>query len=156
MLLAALFILSLCGCGNAQASAADDSDSNSPAAAGSTVPGDFPGEPPEGGPGGVPPEGTPGGTPPGDPPDGNGGPGGTPPGGFDGGMPGGGPGRSSADIDYAGAVEVTSADTQTGRTYISTTVDESALLISTSDKVAITDPTVSKSGDSDGGDSCNF
>jgi len=35
-------------------------------------------------------------------------------------------------------------------------VDQSALLISTSDEVTITNPTVSKTGDSDGGDSCNF
>ena len=82
------------------------------------------------------------------PPDGNG-PGGTPPG-------GGGPGGSSADIDYTGAVEITSADTQSGQSYASSTADESALLIATADDVTITDPTVTKSGDSDGGDNCNF
>lgn len=79
----------------------------------------------------------------------NGGPGGAPP-------DGGGPGGSSADIDYAGAVEITSADDQSGQTYSSDTSDENALLIATSDEVKISDPTVSKSGDSDGGDSCNF
>lgn len=85
------------------------------------------------------------------PPDGNGGgSGGNPPG-------GGGPGgSSSADIDYKGAEEITSSDTQSGKTYNSSTADESALLISTSDDVTITDPTVSKTGDSDGGDNCNF
>lgn len=85
------------------------------------------------------------------PPDGNGGgPGGTPSG-------GGGPGgSSSADIDHTGAVEITSADSQSGQTYDSSTADESALLISTSDDVTISDPTVTKTGDSDGGDSCNF
>ena len=82
------------------------------------------------------------------PPDGNGG--GTPPGG------GGHGGSSSADIDYTGAVEITSADTQSGQSYNSSTADESALLISTSDDVTITDPTVTKTGDSDGGDNCNF
>ena len=99
----------------------------------------MPGEPPEGNPHGDPPDGNggPGGTPPGDPPDGNGGPGGTPPGGFGGGMPGGGPSGSSADIDYSGAVEISSADDQSGQTYASTTADESALLISTSDNVTI-------------------
>ncbi len=81
------------------------------------------------------------------PPDGNGG---TPPGG------GGHGGSSSADIDYTGAVEITSADTQSGQSYNSSTADESALLISTSDDVTITDPTVTKTGDSDGGDNCNF
>ncbi len=106
-----------------------------------------PGMPPDGM--GAPPDGM------GAPPDGMGAPpDGTPPGGF-GGMPGG-PGRSSADIDYAGAVEITSADAQSGQTYASTTADESALLIRTSDAVEITNPTVTKSGDSDGGDNCNF
>ena len=103
----------------------------------------FPGDPPEGGPGGM---------PSGDRPEGmNGGPGGTPPGGFGGGMPG-----SSADIEYSGAVEITSAETQIGQVYASSTPNESALLISTSKDVSITDPTVTKSGDSDGGDNCNF
>ncbi|MBR1383367.1 MAG: hypothetical protein IJ555_06095 [Ruminococcus sp.] len=82
------------------------------------------------------------------PPDGNGG--GTPPG-------GGGPGgSSSADIDYTGAVEITASDTQSGQNYNSSTADESALLISTSDDVTISNPTVTKTGDSDGGDNCNF
>ena len=80
-----------------------------------------------------------------------------PQGGPGGGMPGGAPGSgSSADVDYAGAVEIVSADSQIGQTYASTTADESALLISTSDAVTITNPTVTKSGDSDGGDNCNF
>ncbi len=70
---------------------------------------------------------------------------------------GGGPGGSgSADIDYKSAVEITSSDSQSGQTYNSSTADESALLISTSDEVTITDPTVTKTGDSDGGDNCNF
>ncbi|WP_022778135.1 hypothetical protein [Butyrivibrio sp. AE3009] len=67
-----------------------------------------------------------------------------------------GGGSSSADIDYQGAVEVTGSDTQDGKTYASTTADESALLISTSDDVTITNATVTKIGDSDGGDNCNF
>ena len=114
--------------------------------------GNMPGSPPDGTPPDAPPDGFgggPDGTPPGDPPDGNGGPGGTPPGGF------GGPG-SSADIEYTGTVEITSADSQSGQTYASTTADESALLISTDADVTITDPTVTKTGDSDGGDNCNF
>ncbi len=109
------------------------------------------GTPPEkpdgnGGPGGTPPEGGSGGTPP-EKPDGNGGPGGA---------PGRAPGGSSTDINYSGAVEISSADTQSGQTYDSSASDENALLISTSDDVTITDPTVTKTGDSDGGDSCNF
>ena len=84
------------------------------------------------------------------------GPGGTPPGGG-GNAPGGAPGgSSSADIDYSGAVEISAADSQSGQAYASTTADESALLIATSDAVTISDPTVTKTGDSDGGDNCNF
>ena len=110
------------------------------ASAGEAPSGEMPGNPPDGAPG----EGM--GTPPGDPPDGNGG-----------GMPGGAPGSgSSTDIDYSGVVEISSADTQSGQTYASAASDESALLISTSDAVSITDPTVTKTGDSDGGDNCNF
>ena len=155
LLSAVLLLTALTACGSTSASAASETaappalpDSGAPA-------GEMPGQPPEGDPPAAPPDGNggPGGTPPGDPPDGNGG--GTPPGGFGGGMPGG-PGRSSADITYAGAVEITSADTQSGQTYVSTTADESALLISTAGDVTVTDPTVTKSGDSDGGDSCNF
>ena len=121
---------------------------------------DFPGEPPEGGPGGTTSKDKSGGTPP------EGGPGGTPPEGESGGAPpakpdgnggpGGAPGGSSADIDYTGAAEISSADTQSGQSYTSTSSDENALLIETSDDVTIADPTVTKSGDSDGGDNCNF
>ncbi len=76
--------------------------------------------------------------------------------------PGGGSGRgfgggnSSTSIDYSGAVEITSATTESNKTYSTSTVDQSALLISTSDSVTITNPTVTKTGDSNGGDNCNF
>lgn len=124
-----------------------ENTANQPDGTADNVPGDFPGEPPEGGEMGTPPER----------PDGNGGPDGTAPGGNGGhGGPGGAPGGSSADIDYVGATEISSDDTQEGQSYTSTSSDENALLISTSDEVTITDPTVSKSGDSDGGDNCNF
>ena len=112
--------------------------------------------PPEGNP----PEGTPpdrnfpGGTPPEKP---NGAPPGGGPGGHGGGFGGGfGGGQASADIDYSGAVEITSKKSEKNATYSTSTVDQSALLISTSDKVEIVNPTVSKTGDSNGGDSCNF
>ena len=88
------------------------------------------------------------GTPPDGIPGGKGGPGG--------GMPGGGPGSSSADIDYSGAVEIASADTQENQTYETSAEDQSALLISTAEDVSISNPTVRKSGSSNGGDSCNF
>ena len=50
----------------------------------------------------------------------------------------------------------TSADEQTDQTYSSETADESALIVNTADAVSITNPTVTKSGDSNGGDNCNF
>lgn len=89
---------------------------------------------------GAPPDGKPGDPPdgqPGEPPDGK-------------------PGGSSADINYSGAAEINAADTQDGQTYDSTTADQSALLISTDAAVTINNPTVTKSGDSNGGDNCNF
>ena len=109
--------------------------------------GEAPGAPQEGlgGPGGgmsTPPDGVPGGEM------------GTPPDGIPGGK--GGPGSSSADIDYSGAVEIASADTQENQTYETSAEDQSALLISTAEDVNISNPTVWKSGSSDGGDSCNF
>ena len=72
--------------------------------------------------------------------------------------PGGKPGSgsSSSSITYAGAVEISASDSQSGQTYASSTSDESALLISTSEDVTIENPTVTKSGSSDGGDNCNF
>ncbi|MCR5793768.1 MAG: hypothetical protein K6G61_00300 [Solobacterium sp.] len=99
-----------------------------------------------------------GGTPPERPDGENGGPGGTPPERPDGesGGPGGMPGGSTADLTYTAGTKITAADSQSNQTYSSTAADESALLISTSDDVTITDPTVTKTGDSDGGDNCNF
>ena len=90
------------------------------------------------------------------PPDGDvehGEPGGTPPDGNGGGFGGG---SSSSDIDYTASVIIDSEDTQSNKTYTSVTADESAILISTADSVTIGNPTVTKTGDSDGGDNCNF
>ncbi|MDO4416386.1 MAG: hypothetical protein Q4C20_15045, partial [Erysipelotrichaceae bacterium] len=86
-------------------------------------------------------------------------PGGTPPEKPDGegGGPGGAPGgSSSADLEYTAATEITAASNEENQTYTSQTADESALLISTDKEVTVTNPTVTKTGDSDGGDSCNF
>jgi hypothetical protein len=47
-------------------------------------------------------------------------------------------------------------DSQSGQTYVSTASDESALLIATAGAVSVSDAAVTKSGDSDGGDSCSF
>ena len=66
------------------------------------------------------------------------------------------PGGSTSSFEYSAATEITSADTQENQTYASTTADESALIISTTDAVTITNPKVTKTGDSNGGDNCNF
>ena len=102
-------------------------------------------------------ESGPGGTPPGDPPSGEMG---TPPdgapgdgGGFGGGTP---PGGSTSSFEYTAATEITEAAEQADQTYASETVDESALIVNTTDAVTITNPTVTKTGDSNGGDNCNF
>ena len=98
--------------------------------------------PPDGG-NGQPPE-----RPDGNPPDG--GPGG---GGFGGGTP---PGGATSDFTYTAATEITEAAEQADLTYQSETADESALIINTGDVVTISNPTVIKTGDSNGGDNCNF
>lgn len=90
------------------------------------------------GPGGDPPSGGPGGGP--------GGPGG----------PGGGPGGSASSVTYAAATEISSADTLEDGVYLSDSADENAILIDTDEAVTLTNATVTKSGDSDGGDNCNF
>ena len=68
----------------------------------------------------------------------------------------GGPGSRSADIKYAGAIELTAGATESGKQYQSSKADESALMVSTKDAVTISQPTISKTGDSDGGDNCSF
>ena len=84
--------------------------------------------------------------PDGNPPDGA-------PGGFGGGTP---PGGGTADFTYTAVTEITEATEQAEQTYSSETADESALIINTSDEVRITNPTVTKTGDSNVGDNCNF
>ena len=89
------------------------------------------------------PEGRPGGRPGGQRP-------GMPPGGP------GGPGSRQRDIKYAGATNLTAAATESGKTYESSKADECALLISTKEAVTILQPTINKTGDSEGGDNCSF
>ena len=84
------------------------------------------------------------GEPPSAPPDGgNGGPGG----------PGGG---QSTSVSWSGADEITSAAAETNKTYNSTTANENALLVDTNEAVTLTGITVTKTGDSDGGDASSF
>ena len=78
------------------------------------------------------------------------------PGGRPGMPPGGGPGSRQRDIRYAGTTLLNSAASVTGKTYSSSQADECALLIDTKDTVTISQPTISKTGDSDGGDNCSF
>ena len=85
------------------------------------------------------------------------GPGGTPPDKPSGGQGGpGGPGGSSGNVTYAATVEITGTESQSGQSYASASADVSALMVSTSEAVTIADPAVTKSGDSNGGDNCNF
>ncbi len=66
------------------------------------------------------------------------------------------PGGGSSSVTYSGATTVSSASTLSDEKYASTTADENALLIDTSEAVTVKNATVTKSGDSSGGDSCNF
>ena len=93
--------------------------------------------------------------PPGEPPEGfgEGSRPGTPPNGFGGGTP---PGGSSFNFEYTAAAEISSAAETTGESYVSNASDENALLIRTGDTVSVIDASVTKTGDSDGGDSCSF
>jgi hypothetical protein len=122
------------------------------------------GEPPQGdhgGPGngqppqGEPPQGGHGGHGNGQPPQGE------PPQGGHGGHGNGQPpqdghGGSAADVSYTAANEITATETQSGKTYASTAANENALLISTTESVTLENPTVRKTGDSNGGDASNF
>ena len=112
--------------------------------------------PPDGFSGGNPPDGFSGGNPPdGTPPDGFGG--GNPPDGVSGGFGGGTPpGGGTSAFEYVASSEVTEAAVLTDQAFSSDTPDESALIISGADEVALINPSVSKTGDSDGGDNCNF
>ena len=146
-------MLILCGSLTAFAEGADSS-ANQPPEMGDRAP---EGQPPEMPEGGFP--GRPGGTPP-EKPDGQpGGPGGTPPdgmpgnGGFGGNTP---PGASASSFEYAAATEITEAAELASQTFASETTDESALIVNTADAVSITNPIVTKTGDSNGGDNCNF
>ena len=112
--------------------------------------------PPDGG-NGQPPELPSGGM---TPPDGGNGqppekPDGAPGGGFGGGTP---PGGGTSSFEYSAAAEITSGTSETlaDETFVSETADESALIVNTDGSVSIANPLVLKTGDSDGGDNCNF
>ena len=151
MTVAIILALTMAACGDTQESSstaesssasstasADEQGSEAESSEEETQSSDEPGERPD-----APPDGEGGGDRPDAPPDGNGG-------------PGGAPGGNSSEVVYGGATEITASDTQDGKTYSSTSADESALMISTADDVTVTNATVTKTGDSDGGDNCNF
>lgn len=155
-----LVAVMLSGCTANQNS--NETDPNQNVDQNENTPPDMPnGTPPDGN-GGSQGGGTPPDKPDGTPPDGNGGPpggdnppdkpNGAPPDG-NGGPPGG---NSSSSFEYSGATTVNSSETQSSKSYTSTVTDESALLVSTAESVSITDMTVTKTGDSNGGDNCNF
>ena len=68
----------------------------------------------------------------------------------------GGPGSRNTNITYAGATELKAGATETDKTYKSEKTDENALLVSTKEAVAISQPTINKTGSSNGGDNCSF
>lgn len=68
----------------------------------------------------------------------------------------GGPGSRNQNITYSGATELKTSVTEMSKTYQSSKTDENALLISTKEAVTIAQPTINKTGSSDGGDNCSF
>ncbi len=68
----------------------------------------------------------------------------------------GGPNARRTAVRYAAATELTTAASETGKTYQSDKADESAVMIATNEAVTIAQPTVRKTGSSDGGDNCSF
>ena len=98
------------------------------------------------------------GNPPSDPPSGEmDGEMGTPPDGNGGGFGGNtAPGGSTSSFEYAAATEITVAAAESNQTYASDTADESALIVNTDEAVSLENITVTKTGDSEGGDNCNF
>lgn len=63
---------------------------------------------------------------------------------------------SFSDFTCTGATEITAAQETTDGIYLSDAYDENALLIDTAEAVTLNNPTVTKGGDSDGGDNCSF
>ena len=69
--------------------------------------------------------------------------------------PGGGMIQSNSSIEYSSQKEITTAETITSGTYTSSTKDENAMLVNGTE-ANISGITVTKTGDSDGGDSTSF
>ena len=69
-----------------------------------------------------------------------------------------GPGwmNSNSNVTYTATKEITEDVTESSGTYTSTTADENGLLVNGNVDVTLSNITVDKSGDSDGGDTSNF
>ena len=65
-------------------------------------------------------------------------------------------GSASQSVTYSAGTQLSSDTDQTGGEYTSSVSDENAILIDSGAAVSLTDPTVTKTGDSDGGDNCSF
>lgn len=70
--------------------------------------------------------------------------------------PAGGPGAAAQSVSYTAATEISEAAVLTDENYASDTADENALLVSAAQEVQLVNSTVTKTGNSDGGDSCSF
>ena len=81
--------------------------------------------------------------------------GGTPPDMTSGGGDFGG-GNSSSSVTWSGATEITSGGTFDGLTFTSTSANQNALLVNTSDAVALNNPTVTKTGGDTTSDNDSF
>ncbi|WP_315572732.1 hypothetical protein [Lancefieldella rimae] len=63
---------------------------------------------------------------------------------------------AETDKKASGATQITAAEILDGYAFTSTAADENAILVNTADEVTISNSTVDKTGDSDGGDDSNF
>ena len=63
---------------------------------------------------------------------------------------------TETDKKASGATQITAAEILDGYAFTSTAADENAILVNTANEVTISNSTVDKTGDSDGGDNCNF
>lgn len=63
---------------------------------------------------------------------------------------------TETDKKTSGATQITAAEILDGYAFTSTAAEENAILVNTADEVTISNSTVDKTGDSDGGDDSNF
>ncbi len=65
-------------------------------------------------------------------------------------------GRNSSSIEYSAVTEITEDTTIENEKYLSESADENAILVTNGAEVTISNTTVNKTGDSDGGDDTSF